>query len=76
MPGILLHFFKLKLIFQNDDCLGCVDAIVVAVNDCNEAGTSTLQCVEDSLGAASECLLCICDVIDTIIGGDGICNNK
>ena len=62
--------------FQNDDCLGCVDAIVVAVNDCNEAGTSTLQCVEDSLGAASECLLCICDVIDTIIGGDGICNNK
>jgi hypothetical protein len=40
-----------------------------------EEGTTTLQCVEDSLGAASDCLLCICEVIDEIIGGDGICNN-
>ncbi len=45
--------------------------LILQAND-----TSTLQCVEDSLGAASDCLLCICEIIDEIIGGDGICNNS
>jgi hypothetical protein len=32
-----------------------------------------LQCIEDALGAAGECLICVCDILDIIGGGDGIC---
>ena len=36
-------------------------------------GTPVLQCVEDALGAASDCLRCICDIIHIVDTGSGIC---
>ena len=33
------------------------------------------MCVEDSLGAASDCIHFICDVLDIIGGGEGICGS-
>ena len=37
--------------------------------------TSTLECVEDALVAAEQCLHCICDIIDIIDGHNGICED-
>ena len=34
-----------------------------------------LKCVEDILGATSECLDCVCDVLDVIGGGEGECGD-
>ncbi|TRY78557.1 hypothetical protein TCAL_11694 [Tigriopus californicus] len=58
---------------RNDDCIDCVREIAHAVNICNELDTSTLECVENSIGAASDCLRFVCDILDVIDGGDGIC---
>ena len=33
------------------------------------------KCVEDILGATSECLDCVCDVLDVIGGGEGECGD-
>ena len=32
-----------------------------------------LVCIQDALGAASDCLKCICDILNAIGGGDGVC---
>ena len=34
-----------------------------------------LTCIQDALGAASDCLRCICDILNAIGGGDGVCEN-
>ena len=35
----------------------------------------TMECIEYALGAASDCIRCVCDIIDVIDGGDGtLCN--
>lgn len=53
------------------DCIYCVDEITAAVEQCpNE---TTIECVEDALGATSTCLDCVCDVLNIIEGGDGDC---
>ena len=39
-------------------------------------GTPVLQCVEDALGAASGCLMCICDIIHIVDEGNGMCDRK
>ena len=36
-------------------------------------GTTTFDCVVHALGATSQCLQCICDVLDIINGSDGVC---
>merc|ERR1711893_117936 len=56
-----------------DDCLHCVEDIVKAVTQCTTEGTTTLECIENALGVASDCLVCICEVLSIIGGGDGIC---
>merc|ERR1712117_518560 len=58
---------------NSDQCLGCVDDIIGAIDHCKDAQNHTLECVEWALGAAVECIECVCDVIDIIDGGDGIC---
>merc|ERR1712072_1604615 len=54
-----------------DECLLCVDDIMEAIEHCNENGTATIECIEWALGAASDCIRCVCDIIDVIDGGDG-----
>ncbi len=34
---------------------------------------TTIECVEDALGATSTCIDCVCDVLNIIEGGDGEC---
>lgn len=38
--------------------------------------TTSMECMQDSMSAASECIHCICDVIDIIEGGEGYCPQK
>ena len=32
-----------------------------------------LKCIQDALGAASDCIKCICEILDIIGGGEGVC---
>merc|ERR1712080_190154 len=54
------------------ECLLCVDDIMEAIEHCTNATTPnpTMECIEYALGAASDCIRCICDIIDIIDGGD------
>merc|ERR1712223_830118 len=59
------------------ECLLCVDDIMAAIDHCTNATTPnpTMECIEYALGAASDCIRCVCDIIDIIDGGDGtLCN--
>merc|ERR1711894_292337 len=59
------------------ECLLCVDDIMEAIDHCTNATTPnpTMECIEYALGAASDCIRCVCDIIDVIDGGDGtLCN--
>merc|ERR1712018_10437 len=58
---------------RQDDCLACAGDIITAVENCNADDTSILTCVENSLGAASDCLLCICDILNLIQQGTPEC---
>lgn len=33
-----------------------------AINVCNDNGTSTWDCIESAMHAASDCLVCVCEV--------------
>ena len=35
-----------------------------------------ITCIQEALGAASDCLKCICDILDIIGGGEGVCNKE
>eukprot|EP00093_Oithona_nana_P001295 01295.XXX_4471_4678_1 [CDS] Oithona nana genome sequencing. len=35
-----------------------------------------LDCMEKYLQAISDCAVCICEVVDIINGGNGICNSE
>ena len=54
-----------------DDCLNCVDDIVDAVADCDGAVEpgEVVNCVIDALAATSDCLLCVCDVLNIFLNG-------
>merc|ERR1712018_773288 len=48
------------------ECLLCVDDIMAAIDHCTNP---TMECIEYALGAASDCIRCVCDIIDIIDGG-------
>merc|ERR1712241_216317 len=56
------------------NCLDCVADIVKTVDDCSEIAPddeeSYIQCVEDALIAAADCVECICEVMEIITGID------
>jgi len=58
---------------KEDDCLLCAGDIIAAVENCNAEDTTILTCIENSLGAASDCLLCICDILNLIQVGTPEC---
>merc|ERR1711997_84289 len=63
---------------HNDDtCLGCVEAVMLAIEHCSDAGTPAMECMLWVMGATSECVRCICDVIEIIDEGNpDACNWK
>ena len=69
--GFFSTFFNLNH-FQN--CLDCVADIVKTVDDCSAIAPddeeSYIQCVEDALLAAADCVECICEVMEIITGID------
>merc|ERR1712228_266061 len=56
-----------------DGCLTCVDDIVKAVADCSAEGANILNCITEAIGAASDCVHCICEVLEIIGGFDDVC---
>merc|ERR1712038_245368 len=51
-----------------DGCLTCVEDIMKAVADCQGDDVNILECITEALGAASDCVHCICEILQ-IIGG-------
>merc|ERR1711992_396084 len=78
MRGIFVLAMACLLAFAtfaeaDDECLGCADRIKAAVDYCNETDAVTIECVVDALGAAEECLKCICQIIDIVDNHPGLC---
>lgn len=42
----------------------------------NLEGPVTIDCIEKYLEAAADCIICICDILDIIEGGDGVCDSN
>merc|ERR1712001_767888 len=56
-----------------DGCLTCVEDIMKAVADCQGDDVNILQCITEALGAASDCVHCICEILQIIGGFDDVC---
>merc|ERR1711872_405831 len=56
-----------------DGCLVCVDDIVKAVADCKDENVNLLTCITEAVGAASDCIHCVCEVLEIIGGYDDVC---
>jgi len=56
------------------DCLSCAGDISKAVEDCADIPPddehALLQCIEDALVSAADCIVCICDILASIYGMD------
>ncbi len=54
--------------------MACVTEIVDAVNQCDTSETTDeiVRCVELVLGATSDCIVCICDVLGALAGDDDL----
>merc|ERR1711937_477237 len=58
---------------NKDECLVCVDDIMLAIADCTSDDLDLLLCITESLGAASDCLSCVCEILAIIGGYDDVC---
>lgn len=54
-------------------CTDCAAEIAQAAEDCADEDVVDQDCAEEVLGAASDCLACVCDVINLVEGGEGEC---
>ena len=65
-----------------EDCQVCVrfqkNVLIGTLTHCmyfaQNSDVPLLKCVEDAIGAASECFRCICEIVNVISGGDGKCD--
>ena len=54
-----------------------IEEIEIAVYECELNTTTTVECVEDALLATSDCIFCVCDLIDVFWGtGQGECAER
>lgn len=56
------------------NCNTCIDFHGIFLK--GQEGPITIDCIEKYLEAAADCIICICDVLDIIEGGDGVCDSK
>merc|ERR1711962_1960007 len=59
---------------QPRSCINCFGDLTTAIADCTAEHPDLLKCITDSLGAGSDCLECVCEVLDLIGGYEGICH--
>lgn len=61
---------------ETKGCMDCYGDILAAIADCQAEDVDLLLCITDILGAGSDCLECICIILDLLGGFDGICNKQ
>merc|ERR1712107_269524 len=59
---------------QPRSCVNCVGDVTTAIADCTAEHPDLLKCVTDALGAGSDCLECVCEILDYLGGYEGICH--
>ena len=80
LPKLLLiakyaSFFRRKNTIQMYYMYYMINKLCISKCLFQNQDVDLLTCIQDALGAASDCLRCICDILNAIGGGDGVCEN-